>query len=173
MPRSSSSRWCCWAVVSLHSCTELCSLHPLSSFSEEALRSRKMAKQSHESSSRKHLAGQSLLQSFVSTITLYFPLPLRFHASQLVFLFKQLSTPDGRVGGGGGTVKGRKGTSRGSGGGGTFWNMRCGEKMPDRSAEVGREERAVKASSYHMCARTYTQSFQHTIKIEKETFWFP
>ena len=110
VPRSSSSRWCCWAVVSLHSCTELCSLHPLSSFSEEALCSRKMAKQSHESSSRKHLAGQSLLQSFVSTITLYFPLPLRFHASQLVFLFKQLSTPDGRVGGGGGTVKGRKGT---------------------------------------------------------------
>jgi hypothetical protein len=35
-----------------------------------------------------------------------------FMQSQLVFLFKQLRTPDGRVGGGGGRVKGRKDTSR-------------------------------------------------------------
>lgn len=115
VPRSSDSRWCCWAVVSTHSCTELCSLHPLPSFSEEAPRSRKMAKWGHESWRKKHLVGQSLLQSFVSTIILYFPLPLRFQASQLVFLFKQLRTPDGRVGGGGGPAKGRKGTSRGCG----------------------------------------------------------
>lgn len=71
--------------------------------------------------------------------------------SQLVFHFRQLRTPDGRVGGGGGRGRGSEGTSRAVDGGepcdvGT---------MPGRSAEVGRVERVKKASSHHMCALTH------------------
>ena len=41
-------------------------------------------------------------------------------------------------------------------------------KMPDRSAEAGKEKGAGEASSHHTCACTHIRSLQRTIKIERE-----
>ena len=156
------------------SCPALCSPSPLLRRSP-----RVPGRQPSEAASRKHLAGQRFLQSFVPTITLYFFLSLSLSLSCLDFMqanwyFFLNSWEHQMEGEGEGEAQGKAG--RGWAGSvdeeEMFWNMGSWENAGQVSrGRKGKKSWESEQPPYVWC--TDMQGFQHTIKIEKETFWFP